>query len=282
MTFINNKIPLDEIIVLDRSSHIQDEEFADAYEFAKQIISENNLNTKLTMIPINWDHHARVFNEFKEDWIYLPGCQLCFNQTQRILNYERISYLKETKEKHGNNACFIECHDKPRINLVNGKWYLFYVDAAMYNFIGLGGSELFYFTPDMPKLHLKQTYMSIRYWEYKLNTIPGVTGQLVHDIQSFKNPIMFAEWNKAIGRICINNRSALLGLSKSNIVVSTKKTELVRLLDFTKEYVDDVYKIYNNGLKKITDMTGIDVVGGEMTGLISKQHYIRDFVKLEK
>ena len=280
MTYVNNSIPLDEIVIWDRTSHVDDIELSDAYQTAAKIIKDHNLKTKLTVYEITWDYHASIYQQFGENYIYLPGCQLCFNQTTRLVQHEAQKEFKAVKQKHlPGTACYIEAHDKPRVNLYNGKWYQFYVDAAMYTYVGKGGSEMFYFSPSCPKLHLKQVHMSIRYFEYKINNTIGATEQLVHQVQSFNQPNLYPEWNLAIGRRCGPNYSAQHGLAKGNMLASPKKTELLRLLNHTKEHIDQIYKIYNNGLLKIQEMSGIDVINGEMPAICSKQYFVKNFTK---
>jgi hypothetical protein len=186
-------------------------------------------------------------------------------------------FLALKKQHKEGTACYIEAHDKPRVTLWQNRWYQFYIDSAMYVYVGKGNSEMFYFTPAMPKLHLKQLYMSIRYFEYKLNSLPGATNELIHQIQSFKHPHLYAEWCVALGRECGPNYSARHGLAKDNVLANPRKVELLNLLHHTKEYISNIYKIYNDGLQTVKEITGIDVVTGEMPGIMSKQYYIKDF-----
>jgi hypothetical protein len=278
MSFVKNSVPLDEIVIWDRTSHVDDVELSDAYKTAAKIVKDYNLSTKISVYEITWDYHAKIYKEFGKNYIYLPGCQLCFNQTTRLVQHEAQEEFLTLKKQHKEGtACYIEAHDKPRVTLWQNRWYQFYIDAAMYVYVGKGNSEMFYFTPSMPKLHLKQLYMSIRYFEYKLNSLPGATNDLIHQIQSFQRPDLYAEWNVAIGRECGPNYSAQHGLAKDNVLANPKKVELLNLLHHTKEYISDIYKIYNDGLQTVKEITGIDVVSGEMPGIMSKQYYIKDF-----
>jgi len=276
MTFIDNNIKLDEIIVWNKSSWYDDGEFSDAYKLAKKLIEEKNLCTKLTMYEIPWDHHSNVFSLVKDKYIYLPGCQLAFNQTSRIVQHELLPNFLELKNKHSaGSAVFIEAHDKPKVNLRDGKWYYFYVDSTLYSFFGKGASEMFYFSADTLKLQLKQAYMSVRYFEQKLRTTPNATPQLVHDIQGFKNPRLFAEWNLHIGRVCMENASAIYGGLKGN-ADTTKLVEAKRLAEFTKIYDESVYSFYKAGLDKVKEISGIDVATQSMPAIISQQYYLKD------
>ena len=118
MAFIDNGVPLDEIVVWDRRSHVDDREVEDACETALQLIREHNLNTKLSVYTIDWDYHAKVYETVGQDYIYLPGCQLCFNQTTRVVMHEVNPGLVKIRKKNSQKStCYIEAHDKPRVNL---------------------------------------------------------------------------------------------------------------------------------------------------------------------
>ena len=277
MTYVNNNIPLDEIIIWDRTSYIEDPELDDAYQTAKKIIQDNNLKTKLTVFEIPWGHHANVYKEAGDNYLYLPGCPTQFNQTGRIIHHEALDSFLKIKNQHvPGTAGFIEAHDKPRVNLWEGRWYHFYIDSAMYQYVGKGASEMFYYTPDLPELQLKQAYMSIRYFEHLLDTIPGAGHDLIHQIQSFSHPELYADWNRYMGRVCSANYSAIHGLGKRIAEGSPKRLDTLKLLNYTKGYVDEVYSIYDRGLEKVKDITGIDLLKNSMPGITSKQYYMRD------
>jgi hypothetical protein len=280
MAFVDNGVPLDGIVVYDRSSYVHDLEQEDAYKNAEKIIKDHNLNTKLISYDIPWDYHATIYKQAKEDWIYLPGCQLCFNQTSRIVKHEALASLLKIKDQHKfGTAVFVEAVDKPRVNLRDGKWYQFFVDASIYPYVGKGGSELFYFTPDLPELQLKQAHMSIRYFENKINSTPGAGEELVHKVQGNSVTGLFPEWNRAMGRTCSTNQSAIHGLAKS---LRERKMpgqpEVQHLLSFNQNYVDAVYDIYKAGLEKTKSITGIDLMKNDLPAIISKQYYMRDFI----
>lgn len=281
MAFVDNNVPLDYIVVYDRTSHIIDHEFDDAIASAKQIIKDHNLKTELVVYDIPWDYHAKIYEQAGEDFIYLPGCQLCFNQTTRIVKHEALDSLLDIKSKHAfGTAVYIEAIDKPRVNLWEGRWYQFFIDAAIYPYIGKGGIEMFYYTPDLPDLQLKQAYMSIRYFEYKINTTPGATRDLVHQIQGNSVTGLYAEWNQAMGRVCGPNASARNGLAKPISIKTPWRSEIQKLLKFNQEYVDNIYEIYRRGLEKAHAVTGVDVLKDDIPAIISKQYYMRDFVPL--
>ena len=280
MAFIDNKVPLDEIIIWDRRDYLEDVEVDDAYRTAEQLIRKHGLKTHISTYEIPWDYHANIYKSVGKDYIYLPGCQLCFNQTTRVVQHEVSDGLKAIKNKNSQiSSCYIEAHDKPRVNLYQGKWYQFYMDSAMYVYLGKGGSEMFYFTPDLPELHIKQTYMSMQYFEQLLNTYPGATEQLVHRVQGFDEPALYAEWNRHIGRVCGPNYSAQHGLMKKDLLRSPRVEQLVKLLGHTEKWQQEIYDIYAGGLEQIREISHgeIDIFAGDMPGIMSKQYYIKDF-----
>ena len=285
MTFVNNKIPLDEIVIWDRRTYVEDVELDDAYQTAKKIINDYKLDTKISIYEIPWDYHAKIYKTVGEDYIYLPGCQLCFNQTTRVVQHETNIGLQDIKKKNSpTSSCYIEAHDKPRVNLWQNKWYQFYLDSAMYVYLGKGGAEMFYFTPDLPELHVKQTYMSMKFFENLMNTYPGATEDLIHRVQSFDEPTLYAEWNRHIGRVCGPNFSAMHGLMKKDILRTPRVKQLLKLVGHTEKWMDDVYDIYAGGLERIKEISHgkIDIFNGHMPNIMSKQYYIKDFVQYNK
>jgi hypothetical protein len=279
MTFVKNKIPFEEILIWNRTSYMPDHELQDSYETAKQIIKDYSLNCKIGTFEIPWGHHAEIYKRFGENYIYLPGCPVAFNQTGSVVRHDLLDSFTEIKNKHApGSAVFLEAHDKPRVNLYQGKWYYFYPDASLYIYFGKGAAEMFYISPDCLDLQLKQAYMSIRYFE-NLISENNYGPEIVHEIQSFKHPKLYAEWNQHIGRVCQNNYSSIYGLGKHGFI-SSKRLENVKIENFTKDYVDNIHRIYTGGLNKIKELTNFHPEVEGVPVISSKQHYVRDFQKI--
>jgi hypothetical protein len=163
--------------------------------------------------------------------------------------------------------------------LHDNKWYTFYVDTALsaYWATESGGSEMFYFTPDLPELHLKQVHMAMKYFEYKLNSDSAFTPQTIHDVQNFTRPDLFPEYNQGVGRECGPSIVAQRGGQKGNTLLTPKKREMINLLGHTQAHMDNIYRIYNGGLKKLSEISGYDVVNSAIPPITSKFYYLRDF-----
>lgn len=280
LTFARHNIPLDEIIIWDRREYMDDPEIPDAVEYAKKVVNEYHMDTKITVFDVPWDYHARIYKQAGENYIFLPGCQMSFNQTTRILKQDVLDTYVDIKKKFSEDqVCFIEAHDKPKITLYDNKWYHFYIDNAMYSYIGKGITEMFYFSAELPELHAKQVYMSINYFENLLRNTPGATGELVHHVQGFGDRELYADWNLHIGRTCSPNYSAIHGIGKHVDYFSiNNKPELARLIGHTKDYMDNIYSIWKKGHQKAKEITGIDLPSGKsIPGIMSKQYYVRDF-----
>jgi len=69
----------------------------------------------------------------------------------------------------GKKICALYGIDKPKLTIINGKWYLYFTDLQANHPNPVIGdhnnitTELFYWTPDLPELVLKQAHM-IRTW----------------------------------------------------------------------------------------------------------------------
>ena len=278
MSFVDNNIKLDEIVIFNRP-WVKDVEIAGARATAERVVAEYNLSTKLTEFEIPWDHHARVFEEAGEDYIYLPGMPLCFSKTNRIVLNEIAKTVIDVKKIHApGTAVYIEAHDKPRVNLRDGKWYHFCIDNSMYSHMGRGSVELFFHSPDLPELELKQAYMSIRWFEDKMRQNLQLGPEFVHEIQSWKHPKLYGEYNIAMGRTCGFSYSAYHGLAKTftdSTWFSPLRKEDKPLIIYTKSNNEKVYKIFEAGLRSMAEITKQDV--NYMPGIMSKQRYLKDF-----
>jgi len=80
-------------------------------------------------------------------------------------------YVKKILHADEPNHGIILGVDKPRIILEDGKYYSTVIDKTMETFItDIPNIELFYYAPDMPKVHLKQSWMTLNHIEKTYGT----------------------------------------------------------------------------------------------------------------
>lgn len=275
MAFVRHKIPLDELIIWDKRSYYDEPELDAAVDTAKRIIADYMPTCKLKVYEIPWSHHGEVYKQAGENWIYLPGAATAFNKTHRIITHEAMpSFMNLMPNK--KRVGYIEGVDKPFVFLGGGMWHAYHTDLPMYVYVGKGSSELFYFTPDLPELHVKQCYMAIRYFEERIRNTPGATHLIVDETQRYFSP-HYAEWNRAIGRLCGPSPSAQLGSIKGNMTESPHKDEMWNLLKHTMNNDQTVFDIYWNGLQKIKDLSSVDVITKPLPIIHSKSYPMRKF-----
>ena len=84
---------------------------------------------------------------------------------------------KEHKEilDTGKSVCVIYGIDKPKLSTLDGKWYLYFIDVMANHPNPVIGdytnitTELFYWTPDLPELIIKQCHMIKAWFEMPQN-----------------------------------------------------------------------------------------------------------------
>jgi len=117
-------------------------------------------NTKIKTIDISPDVYDAYF---KDDWLEKPASALVhgyFSPSNFSFYANRIMHADEPS--HG----LIVGVDKPRLLLEDGKYYSTVVDKTMEVFISaVPNLELFYYAPDMPKIHVKQAWMLLNHIE---------------------------------------------------------------------------------------------------------------------
>lgn len=155
------KIPLDEIVLLNlKTNPIRQDElirliYPHVHEFLRMYPK-----TKVTTVDVGPEEFDKYF---QDDWLEKPIATLthgCFQPTNFTFYVKNILHADEPS--HG----IILGVDKPRIILEDGKFYSTIIDKTLETFLtDIPNIEFFYYAPDMPKIHLKQSWMSLRHVE---------------------------------------------------------------------------------------------------------------------
>ena len=176
--FLKNNIHIDEIIVRhpesglknvttntqNRDSTNQISEFDYAVIPRLKWVADNFPNIKITI----HDYFESMINEHIDDtWIYAAREFFHPGVIKRYSNLSMRSQL--TMYDKGKTVGVIYGIDKPKLEYHNGKYYAYFLDicpnvvvseVADYTNIT---TELFYWTPDLPEIVVKQAHM-IRRW----------------------------------------------------------------------------------------------------------------------
>lgn len=274
-SFIKSNIPLDEIIIFNRT-YMKDEEINDAINYAKYVKKNIWNNLKLTIIEITYKDTLLPYTSNKEEWLFGPGCSLRFSKNQRSYIHSTNTGLLKSIQASRGKRCDIEGKDKPRVHLHNNNWYSYMTDTTCQLTIG-SSIENFYFSSDLPELHVKQTQMVINWME----TLPDISEKLVHQVQQVTNneKTLYHLWNMAIGRTCMNNTSAYYGKMKLQIVEKINNIECSKLENFAQSEIKNVWKTYTNGidyLKKMMNSSYEEII----PTLVSKSYFVKKFTSV--
>jgi len=156
--FLENNIHIDEInvyryLVEDNSSNQEVNNFTLPYlKSIQHLIPNTKIKTYL------WDHeYYREY--FGDKWLETRN-----HLTTRHFHIPNI---------RGKNYCNLFCGHEPSIHKINGKYFITFWDTDVYGEIsGFKNIELFFTTPDFPKLHAKQTYLIKNYLEENKLEVP--------------------------------------------------------------------------------------------------------------
>jgi len=187
-SFIDNNIQLDEIASLsnyditgNQNHFLNSELFNVSIPKGKQLIGKcpwmKHTIIDVTKLTIDYFRDAKT----KFDWIYnlnmffTPAQAGVDNLPRKIAEWSKII-------DSGKKFCLLWGHDKPRLFHENGRYSIRFIDLidsgpkvrAM-----LGeqdfAEELFYWTPDLPAIIIKQGHLLKKYLENHINQSPFVS-----------------------------------------------------------------------------------------------------------
>jgi hypothetical protein len=137
--------------------------------------------------------------------------------------------------------------------------------------IGAPDFELFYFTPEMPEMHIKQCHMAANWFE----TIPGLTHELVHDIQSSKNKTWFPAWNRAIGRRHACDVLSAVGDMKTKVAEQGLNPETQKIREHSGKDYSNLYRKWEGQLIEVGQDIGLDLFNKPLPVTVSKSYLLR-------
>jgi hypothetical protein len=182
-SFLFNNIPIDEIFLfgpfstnmmqVNTAAGGADAVWRELDTVALPYLNQLSKNHKFKVTT--YDYTDDLLNKFNDvDWIYTDvGSR--FNPMSQARNhlFDRSSTAL-AQLNAGKKVCFISGIDKPRVILKDGVFYFAFLD----HFLSLGTGqkylidgkqwfveELFYWTPDMPKLIIKQAHVMMNYFK---------------------------------------------------------------------------------------------------------------------
>jgi hypothetical protein len=189
-SFVNNDIKLDEV-----ASYINYEATGSKTSFLNREIFENAI-PRVSQLQATqpWIKHRIIdltklqldyFNsaEAKFDWIYSVNMLFNSNCVSRESLGTKIPDWRHIIDS-GKKLCLLWGHDKPRIFYENNRLAIRFIDLidngpTVKSFAGElpYSDELFYWTPDLPNMIIKQGHLIKNYFDYNLSKSPYITTQ---------------------------------------------------------------------------------------------------------
>lgn len=176
-TFLDNDIKIDGIIIsgsysIDSriTSSCNLEQKIVAMPYLNELKKQNRLNVPIFQLDTVKHHHFE-----DENWVYSCGQSL----TPQVYSYNffwQEPWIKNFLEK--GSTCFVRGVDKPRIIFEDNQWFVSFIDVHILSGTPTGIlskkqnwdiQEYFFWTPDMPKIVVKQAHIMINWLERNLS-----------------------------------------------------------------------------------------------------------------
>lgn len=247
-SFVRTNTRLDEILIYNRQwfDHELNIEDSMAYQHAHWIQKKYQSWLKIRVIQYDAQAIFDFYHHYGNDWIY----------------HDRGSFPGFTKQNRANTAQWqkdfrdlgrqigrldINGAEKPRVNLIDGRWYSQMPDTAIYYYLDCP-YELFYMSPEATKIYIKQCWMAIRWMEQH----PAVSHAWVHDVQSNAlGPEIYAQWNYACGRSRVYDKISAGGLYKHLVSGGIAAPEGRKLVAVSQTQHLEIYRHWQRGLNYI-------------------------------
>lgn len=164
--FYHFKIPLDELVLLNLKTNPvrQNELITLIYPQVSEYLRAYP-DTKVRIVDVGPEEFEMYF---KDDWLEKPASALVHGYFQPT-NFS--FYVKQILHSAEPNHGIILGVDKPRIIIEDGKYYSTVIDKTIETFLtDIPNIEFFYYSPEMPKIHVKQSWMTLNHIERTYGT----------------------------------------------------------------------------------------------------------------
>jgi len=183
-SFVNNDIKLDEVVSYvnhERNSFLSAEIYQAAIPKLDEI-KQKQPSIKfrlLNMVDFQMDHFGIADTRY--DWIYEMNAYINPNNASRTDFGLKIKEWRDMIHA-GKRVCILTALDKPRVWQINGKFVFRFIDfidcaATVKSIAGEQPwrDELFYWTPDLPEIMIKQAHIIKRYLQGDVTNLPFVS-----------------------------------------------------------------------------------------------------------
>jgi len=190
--FERNQVPLDAMYLRKRPDD-SDSQWNQVHEFFNSGLYDKN--TKLIIDGEDSKSLATAYNS--PDWLWNGGMRQFFGMVGPDMNtHNHICSILGRDD-------FISVlgYEKPRLRITQDAVYSYQEDDNFNRILSMKGVDCFYVSPDLPELHVKQSYMMLNYIK---SQCPGAASP--KDIQHYENLYLASHFNwyeygiKASGR----------------------------------------------------------------------------------
>jgi hypothetical protein len=221
-SFLFNNIPIDELFVFgnfekDRTTYDLDRKpgnyNAELYNVGLPYLRELSKTYKFKFTQHDWT--TDVMNGYKNtDWIWSAGARFQPNVVARNRFHDMTREHLNLYDRDYKVA-FVYGAEKPRIIYRDGHYYIGFLDVMPSTSIGSIGQvnqhtwehdEYFYWTPDLPKMLVKQAHILMRYFKQNpqdLSLIENADKASWHTEKYYEliNPMIYAGWKRDIFQV---------------------------------------------------------------------------------
>lgn len=177
-TFLDNDIKIDELASCtnyratgDKTNHLNGEIFHLAAQLAEQAQARQPglKYTVLDYLDYTLDFYSQDKNRM--DWIYRAGGHQSPNTVLKQYIKLNTPHWQKLFDS-GKRVCFVAGIDKPWVSRLNNQYYFRFIDTFIDDAAGPGSqmdnlpqeyNDLFYWSPELPKLVIKQAHIIKRY-----------------------------------------------------------------------------------------------------------------------
>lgn len=245
--FERNRIPLAAIYQRKRPDHAEG-----SYDRVHELYSAG-LYDPSTKIIIDDDFKASLLSAYaSQDWLWNMDCKQHFG----IIAPDRYSENYISSALGRDDFISVVGYEKPRLKITQDAVYSYQDDDNYNKLMTLPGMDCFYISPDLPELHVKQSYMLLNYIKSK-----GQPGALPKDLLPW-NDIHLGRFDwlgysiDACGRFDDLNWSTLQHMGNyqtSMIIPASGKFDGSEVSGRPAEWFQDLYKTNPDIFKNYTD-----------------------------
>lgn len=194
-SFAANKIPLDEIIIVDFTLNLLKHKEVDPWmmPMAQQYVKNYNPACKISRINVDQHDYEMFFHETWGENSVMAGIS---GQYQPANHPWLVSRHLGGRLPSGTGI--INGVDKPHLFLKDG-WIhgVFYDSVFDYYSTSNLAFEFFYISPELPELHVKQSHMIVNWWE---ENMPNIDAENIKKFVDEPHSGYYDNYNIACGR----------------------------------------------------------------------------------